>query len=99
MRHALGHSARVDENQSSPMRLDQLCQPMIDFLPHFIRHHRFQRRLGDFDCQIEFATMTDIDDFAIRVTSIVNCMSTDQKTRECQPAALADFYGYRCSMP
>ncbi len=52
MRHAFGHSARVHEHQRGPVCLDQLREAMINFLPHFIRHHRFKRRLREFDRQI-----------------------------------------------
>ena len=62
MRHAFGHSARIHKDQSSPMRLNQLRQTMIDFLPNFIRHHRFEWRLGNFDRQIQFPAMADVDD-------------------------------------
>src|ERR1043165_8306539 len=81
MRHALRHSARVNENKCGPMALNQLSKPMIDFLPNFIRHYCFKRRLREFDRQIHLAAMTDIDDFAVRVTRSVNCISADQKAR------------------
>ena len=72
MRHAFGHSARVHEDQSGAVCLDQLREAMIDFLPDFIRHHRFQRRLREFDRQIQFAAVTDVDDLAIRIASLVH---------------------------
>ena len=80
MRDALGHSARVHENQGRPVRVNQLHETMIDFLPNFVRHHRFKRRLGNFDRQIQFAAMADVDDLAIGVAGIVHCTRTDQKT-------------------
>ena len=81
MRHALGHAARVDENQSGPVRLDQPCKPTIDFLPHLIRHYRFERRTRQLNRQIQFAAMADVDDFAIRNAGVVHCMSADKKSR------------------
>ena len=35
---------------------------MINFFPHFIRHHRFKRRAGEFNRQIQFAAVTDVYD-------------------------------------
>ena len=39
----LGHPARVDEDQRGAVCLNQFREPMINFLPNFIRHHGFQR--------------------------------------------------------
>ena len=80
MRHALSHPARVNKNQSRPVCLNQLRQPMIDFFPNFIRHHRFQRRFRHFDRQIEFATMTDVDDLAVRLANLIHRARADEKT-------------------
>ena len=55
MRHPLGQPARIDENQRGAVRLNQFRQPTINFLPDFVRHHRFQRRLREFNRQIQFA--------------------------------------------
>ena len=79
MCHAFGHSARVNENKRRPMGLNQLSEPMINFLPNFIRHHRFQRRLWHLNSQIQLAAMTDIDNLAIGIATVVNSMSADQK--------------------
>ena len=62
------------------MRLNQLCETMIDFLPDFIRHYRFKRRLGNFDRQIHFATVTDVDDHAVWIASVVHRASANEKT-------------------
>ena len=77
VRHPFGHPTRVDENQSGPVRLDQLREAMIDFLPDFIRHHRLKRRLRKFDRQIQFSAMTYVDDFAIRIAGRIHCMRAD----------------------
>src|SRR5438876_518193 len=57
MCHAFSHSARVDENQSGAVRLNQFCKPTIDFLQNFIRYHCFKRRLRKLDRQIHFAAI------------------------------------------
>ena len=81
VRHAFGHSARVHKHECGPVRLDQLREAMIDFLPNFIRHHRLKWRLRKFNRHIQFAAMTDVDDFTIRIASLVHRMRSNQKTR------------------
>ena len=44
VRHALGQAPRVDRDQRGAMRLDQRDQPVVDLLPHLVRHHRLERR-------------------------------------------------------
>ena len=63
------------------MRLNQLREPVINFFPNFVRHHRFKRRLGEFNCQIQVAPVTDVDDFAIGIASLVHCTAADKKAR------------------
>src|SRR5215831_18645710 len=76
----LGHPARVDENQSRSMRLNQFGKPMIDFLPNLSRHHRLKRRSRNIDRDIQFATMTDVNDVALRMTRLMHGASADEKT-------------------
>ena len=80
MRHALGHAPGVNEDQSRPVLPNQLRQAMINFFPHFIRHHRFKRRTGEFNRQIQFAAVADVYDFTIRIAGLVNGLSADQKS-------------------
>ncbi len=42
-RHPLGEAAGIDEDQRRAVRLDQLGQPVVNLLPDFARHHRFER--------------------------------------------------------
>ena len=44
------------------MRLDQPGQPVIDLLPHFARHHCFQRRVRNLDAEVARALMAGVDD-------------------------------------
>ena len=81
MRHAFGHSARVDEDQSGPVRLNQLREAVINFLPDFVRHHGFQRRLRKFDRQVQFAAMTDVDDCAIRIAGLASTARVPTRNR------------------
>ena len=65
--HPLDQPARVDEDQGRPMRLDQLGQSVIDLLPDFARHHRFERRGGDFEGKVARPPVAGIDDPAFGV--------------------------------
>ena len=60
-RHALGHAPRVHEYQRGPVCVDQFGQPVVILLPHFVRHHRFERRSRDLDAQIHVAPVSLID--------------------------------------
>ena len=79
--HALGHSARIHKDQGRAMRLNQLRQSMVNFLPNFVRHHRFKSRFREFNRQIQCAPVADVDDLAIGIAGLVHGMSADQKTR------------------
>ena len=50
-RDALGHAPRVDEDQRRAMRRDEFSQARVDLRPHLVRHHRFERRTGNFEAQ------------------------------------------------
>ena len=63
------------------MRLNQLRQTMIDFLPNFIGHHRFEWRLGNFDRQIQFPAMADVDDRTVGIAGLVHGAGANEKTR------------------
>ena len=51
-RDALGHPPRVDEDERRAMRLDQFGEPVVDLLPDLVRHHRLERRRGDFEREV-----------------------------------------------
>ena len=44
------------------MLVDQLHDPLVDLVPHFIGSHRPQFRGGNFHAQIERAFVSDVDD-------------------------------------
>ena len=80
MRHTLGHSARVHKNQRCSVFLNQFGQPRVNFLPDFVRHHRFERRTRELNRQVQFTTMSDVDDLAIRIASAIHGASADEET-------------------
>ena len=79
-RHPLGQPAGVDEDQCGAMRLDQLRQASIDLLPDFGRHHRFERRVRNFEREVARAAVAGVDDRAIGARRAVRA-GADQKAR------------------
>jgi hypothetical protein len=62
VRHALGEAARVHRNERCAVRLDQRHQPVIDLLPHLVRHDRFERRAGHLDGKVQMALVALVHD-------------------------------------
>ena len=62
--HALGQPPGVDEHQRRPMRADQLCQPVVVFLPDLVLHHGAQRRRRDLERQIQCTAVPFVNDLA-----------------------------------
>ena len=60
--HPFDQPAGIDEDQGRAVTLDQLGQPVIDLLPDLARHHRFERRGGDFEGEVAGAAVAGIDD-------------------------------------
>ena len=51
MGHALGHAARVDEDQRRAVLLDQLDEAVVNLVPHFVGGDRAERHGRNFDCR------------------------------------------------
>jgi hypothetical protein len=62
VRHALGEAPRVHGDERGAVRADQLHQPLVDFLPDLVRHHRLERRAGHLDRQVERASVALVYD-------------------------------------
>ena len=80
-RDALGHPPRVDEDERGAMRLDELREALVDLLPHFRRHHRFERRGRDFQRQVARPVVADVDDRHLGGGAAVRA-GADQQTRD-----------------
>ena len=63
-RHALGEAPRVHHDERRAVRLDQLDQALVDLLPDLARHHRFERRAGHLDGEIDSPLVAAVDDRA-----------------------------------
>src|SRR5215831_5405215 len=50
--HALGHPARVDEDERGAMRLDQPRETIVDLLPDLSRHHGLERRVRNLEREV-----------------------------------------------
>ena len=60
MRSAFGQAARVDENESGAVLGGQSGEAIVDFVPHFVGSDGAELARGDFDGQVEFAPMADL---------------------------------------
>ena len=65
-RDALGHAPGVDEHERGAVLRDELGQAGVDFRPHFLRHHRLERRSRNLQAQIAPALMSRINDRDLR---------------------------------
>ena len=74
-RDTFDHPARIDEHQRGAMLQNQRRHPVVNLRPHLPRHHRLERRWGNFQRQIAAANMTAVDNGAR------NLMCAGQKLR------------------
>ncbi len=61
MRHALGHAARVDEDQRRAVRAHERRESVVDLAPLLVGRHGLQVRGRHLDGQIEIAPVPDVD--------------------------------------
>ena len=64
-RDALGHLARVDEDERGPMLAHELGDALVDLLPHLVRADRRERRRRHLDREIEVAKVPGVDERAL----------------------------------
>ena len=76
-RHPFSHAPRVDENQRRAMGLDQLRQSIIDLVPDFRRHHRFERGGRNFELEVPLAIVPAVNDRAW-----LDCFAGNRRTDE-----------------
>ena len=89
VRHALRQPARVDGDERGAVRLDQADQAVVDLLPDLVRHHRFERRAGDLDGEVELPLVAFVDD---------RTRSAGQKARDFIDRLLRRRKPMRCSL-
>ena len=77
--NSFSHASRVYENQRRFVFANKLGDAIVNFFPHFVRHHGFERRAGNFNRQIEAACVARVDDVATRRTIIVKVCGANQK--------------------
>ncbi len=65
--HPLGEATGIDEDQGRAMPFDQLGQPVVNLLPDFARHHRFERRRRNFEGKVARPAMAGVDDPAFGI--------------------------------
>ena len=54
----------IDEDQGGVVLLNQCGEAFVELRQHLVRHHRFQRRVGNFNREVARALVTDVDDLA-----------------------------------
>ena len=80
-RQPLGHLPRVDEHERGAMLANQRRDAVVVLRPHFMRHHRFERRRGQLDAEIDVAAMTLINHRAIGHI-VLDCGGPHQESRD-----------------
>ena len=78
-RSSFSHAPRVYEHQRRLVFANKLGDAIVNFFPHFVRHHGFERRAGNFNRKIEAACVTRVDDVATRRTIIIKVCGANQK--------------------
>ena len=63
-RQAFCQAPGIDENQRGTVLLDQGLQPIVEFFPDLVGHHRAERRRGHFQGQLARTLMPGVDDGA-----------------------------------
>ncbi len=79
-RGALGHAARVDEDQRGAVLRDQLHDALVDLLPLVVGHDRGQRRRRHLQRQVALLGIADVDDLARR-DAVHQAGAADQEAR------------------
>ena len=80
--HALSHAPRVDEHERRLVLPDQLRNTIVDLFPDLVGHQCFERRTGNFDCQIQPAHVPGVDDGAVGTTVRCEVRRAHQKARD-----------------
>ena len=61
-REPLRHSSCVHEHECRLVFVDELFEAVVDFLPHLVRHDRFERRARYLERDVEFAAVAVVHD-------------------------------------
>ena len=87
-RDALGHLARVDEDERGAVLENQRRQPVVVLLPHLARHDGFKRRPRHLERQVEIAPVPLVDHRAVGRAGLVHVRASDEKARDLVHRAL-----------
>ena len=82
---ALGHAARVHEDERGAMFLDQRGEAVVVLLPHFVRHDRLERGARRLERQIHLTPVTLVHDGAPRIRGEVLRDFLDRLLRRGEP--------------
>ncbi len=88
VRHALGHAARVDEQERAAVRADELDQLLVDLGPLLVGADGRQRGLWDLDLQVELARVARVDDAAVGLARFIDAAGAHEEARDLLDRAL-----------
>ncbi len=80
-RDTFGQAARIHENKRGVVLANELRQAIVNFIPDFARHHRFQRRLRQLDRDVELARVAAVDNRAVGNVVGVDVCCANEKPR------------------
>ena len=80
-RRALGHAARVDEDQRRPVRRHEFDDARVDLVPLRDGHHRRERRRRHLEREVALFRVADVDDLALR-DAIDHAMCAHEEARD-----------------
>ena len=81
MGDAFDQPARVDKDQSGPVRLDLSDELVVDRRPNILPNDRAQFGVGHFDAQLHLAPVTDVDNRALGRAVGAKLARSDQQPR------------------
>jgi hypothetical protein len=80
-RDALRQTSRVHEHQRRTVLAHELRELVVDLRPDLVRHHCFERSIGQLDREVAMTLVTAVHDATASVTSGVQALRADQQSR------------------
>ena len=78
---ALGDLSRVHEHESCVVLGDERREPLVNLVPHFMRHHGFERGPRELDRNVHGPLVSNVDD-AARCRGVRGAPRADEKSRD-----------------
>src|SRR6185369_9888658 len=81
-RDSFSEPACVHEDEGSVVLANQVSEPIVNLIPDLARHDGLQRRLRQFDGDVEFSCVATVDDGAVGNVVDVDILSADEEARD-----------------